>query len=132
MTDKLFPTPDSIPFDVEEIYTAIQEYKGYPSSRVKAVQTPRLRKELAKSGWSLDNNGYLFPKGKLMFPKFNLNLFSRRKKYVTAWSVLIALLIGAISLGNGCPFVPTFWVSFMVTWTVLYCCSFIAIGPEDE
>lgn len=124
---KLFPTPDSIPFDVEEVYTAIQEYKGYPSSKVKCVHSPRLLKELGKCGWAIDNNGYLCPKGRFRLPALD---FSWRKKKITAISTLLGITIAGLSLIGGYNFLLTFACFAPLSWVVIYCIWWIVNGSE--
>lgn len=44
MKNRLFPTPDSIPFDVQEVYDAIEHYRGYRSTRISNGYSPQTYK----------------------------------------------------------------------------------------
>lgn len=119
---KLFPTPDAIPFDVEEVYLAIENYKGYPSSRIANRHSPSLRKELKKCGWGIDNQGYIYPLDKSVnIFRFITRFWDLRAKICLAISIVLTSISPDITFDNWSTFLhrlPAIWV---VLYCVLYC-----------
>lgn len=122
---KLFPTPDSLPFDVEEVYKAIEDYQGYGTSRIVNRCSPRLVKELKKCGWSIDEDGYVYPTERFKFP--TLRLYDQRAKTCAALACLSGTMVSLFSFCCSSykdPIGP-FLVTAIPVFIVSYCFSYL-------
>lgn len=129
MRDRLFPTPDSIPFDVEEVHDAISKYKGYPSTKITNRHSPRLAKELKKCGWCIDDKGYIYPKGRL---KLNTGLWGHRAKTTLAVSIVLSLIFSILGLAGGISFATSFKTLLPILWLGIYCITYLIDASEGR
>lgn len=133
MSNKLFPTPESIPFDVEEVHEAISKYKGYPSTKIINRHSPRLVKELKKCGWGIDDKGYIYPINKFGINfRLNFSLWDQRAKSTLSGSIIIALLFSFLSMVFGCSFVGSFKALLPIFWLASYCLTYSIDASEGR